>query len=624
MREPETAQGGANTAGNGRMPVDNRLLEASPDCVKIISTDGKIEFMNSNGRCLMEFDEDVVMTGRPWAELWPEAHRSDVEAAVAAANAGRSSRFTGACATWKGKHKWWDVVVSPIRSDNGEIEVIIVISRDISELKAVEATLVESEQRFRALANTIPQFAWMADPTGRVYWYNDRWLEYTGRTIEEMLGLGWADVHHPDHIDRVKEKYFEALSRGEEWEDVFPLRGRDGEYRWFLSRAMPQRDAGGQPILYCGTNTDITEQRNQSQRLRQLARIVDMSHEAILVWDIDDGIVSWNRGCVELYGYSKAEAVGQPSHVLLKTQHPIAAKEFEQLLISQGWWSGELLHHASDGSRVWVESRQEVIRVGGRKLVLETNRDVTDRRRADEYRDLLVAELNHRVKNTLAIVQSLATQTARTTKSISEFVTSFDGRLHALASAHTVLTDANWTGASIIELVRSQFALYGEAGTRLSYTGEDVFLPPQTALHFTLILHELATNAIKHGALANDTGRVSITWEISSGDPAQLELEWREEGGPAMCENRSKGFGLTLFERSNRLPNLKTRVTFERDGLVARISAQLVKQTGVQQPTLFNPGKKLSVRGGGRGDQGAHSSGVSGARPRPHLRARAH
>lgn len=119
--------------------------------------------------------------------------------------------------------------------------------------------LLEREEEFRTLANSIPQLAWMTDANGSIVWYNQRWYDYTGRTFDEMHGWGWQSVHHPDHVERVVERFSSAIANGEPWEDTFPLRGRDGQYRWFLSRAMPIRNALGRVTRWFGTNTDVTD-----------------------------------------------------------------------------------------------------------------------------------------------------------------------------------------------------------------------------------------------------------------------------------------------------------------------------------------------------------------------------
>jgi PAS domain S-box-containing protein len=123
-------------------------------------------------------------------------------------------------------------------------------------------------ENFHTLADSIPQLAWMADASGYIFWYNRRWYDYTGTTLEEMEGWGWQKVHHPEEVGRVVERIKDAFNTGEPWEDTFPLRSREGEYRWFLSRALPIRDEKGRVVRWFGTNTDITEQRQLEQELR--------------------------------------------------------------------------------------------------------------------------------------------------------------------------------------------------------------------------------------------------------------------------------------------------------------------------------------------------------------------
>jgi PAS domain S-box-containing protein len=140
---------------------------------------------------------------------------------------------------------------------------------DISDRKQAELRLQENEERFRTLADNISQFTWMTDATGWIFWYNQRWFDYTGTTFDAMQGWGWQQVHHPDHVDRVVSKFRRCIATGETWEDTFPLRGKDGTYRWFLSRAIPVRDEQGQVVRWFGTNTDITDLRQTEQTLQQ-------------------------------------------------------------------------------------------------------------------------------------------------------------------------------------------------------------------------------------------------------------------------------------------------------------------------------------------------------------------
>jgi PAS domain S-box-containing protein len=179
-----------------------------------------------------------------------------------------------------------------VRDDRGQAQRVVGLATDITERVQVETmlrenearlrqsedrlrknseALRESEARFRDLANNISQLAWMADETGQILWYNQRWFDYTGTTLEEMQALGWQRMHHPDHLQRVVEKFNRCLATGAFWEDTFPLRGQDGQYRWFLSRATPIQNENQQVVRWFGTNTDITEQMGL-QRENQLQK----------------------------------------------------------------------------------------------------------------------------------------------------------------------------------------------------------------------------------------------------------------------------------------------------------------------------------------------------------------
>jgi PAS domain S-box-containing protein len=167
------------------------------------------------------------------------------------------------------------VYVGAANVDRSQDEGIAYVL-DISEVKQAHLAVAESETKFRTLAENIPQLAWMAATDGAIFWFNNRWMAYTGTTFEEMRGWGWETVHHPDHVDAAKAKYIDAIvTRQEVWEDTFPLRSANGDYHWFLSRAVPVRNAAGDILYWLGTNTDVTVQREAEAALERANRRKD-------------------------------------------------------------------------------------------------------------------------------------------------------------------------------------------------------------------------------------------------------------------------------------------------------------------------------------------------------------
>jgi PAS domain S-box-containing protein len=397
------------------------------------------------------------MAGTESLEMYLQA---GIHAAQTTPLIARSGHLLGELSThWREPHEAHE-------NDLRMLDLLARQAADIIERTQAEANLRRSEEHFRAMSDNIAQLVWTCEQLCEVTWYNRRWLDYAGLTFEEMKGAGWKKIHHPDHVDRVVASITHSRDTGEIWEDTFPLRGKDGNYRWFLSRAVPIRDATGKIIQWFGTNTDIASERE-----------------------------------------------------------------------------------------------------------------------AEERRILLTNELAHRGKNLLTVVQTLIHRSLSGTRSFSEARDILNGRIHALSRSQSLLLNEDFVGARLTEIVHLEFEAFSE---QLDASGPDLVLNPRATQSFALLVHELATNATKYGALSLPQGRVAIEWSIDGeGAQAKLKFSWQELGGPPVTHPKQNGFGRTLIESAMAQDfGAQPMLEFAPEGLRYLIDAPL---SGIAEAALDDP-----------------------------------
>ena len=282
---------------------------------------------------------------------------------------------------------WVDTTIVPFLSSEGKPQQYIAIRADITERKRAEEALRESEERFQSMVNSIPQLAWMAEADGHIFWYNQRWYEYTGTTLEQMEGWAWQTVHDPAMLPKVLERWQAAIAGGIPFEMEFPLRGADGRFGVFLTRVVPAKNREGRVVRWFGTNTDITELRRAEEVRERLAAVVESSDDAIISKDRDGTITAWNHAAEKMFGYSSSEAVGNPIQMLIP---PERAHEEQDIQSRIG--RGESVKHfetvrvRKDGTYIDVSATISPIRnhrgeiVGASKIA----RDITESKRAEE------------------------------------------------------------------------------------------------------------------------------------------------------------------------------------------------------------------------------------------------
>jgi PAS domain S-box-containing protein len=261
------------------------------------------------------------------------------------------------------------------------------VQRDQAARLLAEDSLRAGEERFRTLANNIPQLAWMADEKGYIFWYNDRWFDYTGTTLKDMAGWGWQKVHHPDHVKRVVEKITKCFQTGEILEDTFPIRGRDGKYRLFLSRAVPIRDPDRKVLRWFGTNTDISESKESGTKYLGL---LEAAPDAMVVVNQAGEIVLLNLRAEKEFGYKRDELIGQPVKNIIPNgfaERLIAdgTRSAAEALAQQIGMGIELIGRRKDGTEFPMELMLSPLESAEGILVTAAIRDISVRRDAEKH-----------------------------------------------------------------------------------------------------------------------------------------------------------------------------------------------------------------------------------------------
>jgi PAS domain S-box-containing protein len=303
------------------------------------------------------------------------------------------------------------------------------------------------------------------------------------------------------------------------------------------------------------TFVDVTDRKVLEDAMkeseRRLAAIVNQATAGVAETDLEGRFTLVNPRFCLLVGRTKKELHGMRMKDVTHPDdvaHSVAL--FERLVAHGERFEVETRYVRPDGSLVWVHNAvSPMVNAEGKvERVLAVVLEITEHKRAEAHRELLLHELNHRVKNTLATVQSIASQTAKGATTVGEYRTAFLARLTALSATHNLLQTGDWHGVLLRDVVEAELEPYRTDKVRWTIEGTDVVLYPNAALAFGMALHELTTNAAKHGALSNGDGHVDISWTA----PAQsngraLKFVWRETGGPAVEERRRSGFGTRLI-----------------------------------------------------------------------------
>ncbi|UPJ58436.1 PAS domain S-box protein [Bradyrhizobium sp. 192] len=432
---------------------------------------------------------------------------------------------------------------------------------DVTDLQAANEARQASDARLAATYEAAIVGISEADESGRFLRVNDSLCRITGRSRDELLAMTFYDYTDPD--DRPKDaELYAAQVRGEV--DNYTIRKRvlrpDGSVRHLDISSSSVRDPSGRFLYGVRVAQDVTSTKQLEDRLREgeqrMRELLEALPAAIYTTDAEGRINFFNRAAVEMAGRTPQPGDewcvtwklywpdGSP---LPHNECPMAVALRENRPVR----GAEAIAERPDGKRVPFIPYPTPLRDAEGNLVGAINMlvDISERKQAENAQKVLIDELNHRVKNTLATVQSLASQTARHAVDLQEFLPTFTGRLLALARGHDLLTRRNWQDAPFEQLVHD--IVTPVSGGRVVTGGPNVHLDARTALSVTMVLNELLTNAAKYGSLSVPGGTVSFVWRVVEGERTQLTLvcEWCERGGPGVAPPKRRGFGTRLMER---------------------------------------------------------------------------
>jgi PAS domain S-box-containing protein len=484
------------------------------------------------------------------------------------------------------------VSIEVVKGRAGTILGAINCFQDITDRRRAQAALSARERQWHEMLQALPVAVYMTDTQGRITFYNEAAAELWGARPEigksEFCGswkLYWPDGTPLPH-DQCPMAL--ALKEGRPNTGMEAVAERpDGTRVRFLPHPTPLWDESGELTGALNTLIDISEQRRREEAPLRLASVVESSHDAIVSKDLNGIIMSWNKSAERLFGYKADEVIGKPITILIPENRSDEERQIlERIARGERVQHYETIRQRKDGSLVELSLTISPIRNDQGKVIGASKiaRDITDRRQAEEQKNLLLKEMNHRVKNLLMLAGGLVSLSARSPGTPEEMVHTLRGRLDALARAHELILPDIGNGAAIgdtattlgalLEVIFCPFVI-GDDGNdpRIVSTGPDIPISGRAVTTVALLLHEFATNAAKYGALSSPAGRVQVEWTIAAGE---LVLTWSEKGGPTIAgKPEREGFGSSLARRATSQLGAEISQSWVAEGLIIRLTTPL-------------------------------------------------
>ena len=454
------------------------------------------------------------------------------------------------------QERWVALEGTVVRGADGRPLRLLGVTRDITGRKLTEQKLQKSERESRELLGALPAAVYVTDAAGRIAYCNQNAIDLWG--AEPKLGNDkWCDLSRfyfadgtPMALDDCPTEI--ALKQGQIVHGREAIIERlDGTRIPIVPYPTPLCDGKGAIVGVVNMTVDISElkktQRALAERDVQLALAGKAGLVGTYAHDFNRDMMQVSEGYAAIHGLPDGTTECSRSEWKRRV-HPedLARKlavESKAIRERRGDYSVEY-RIDRDGEVRWIESRGFISydSDGSPQRIIGVNIDITERKRSEEHQGVLVAELDHRVKNILATVSAVAGQTLETSGSMNHFVAALDGRIRSMATAHELLSTRHWQGMPMSELVRREFAAYASSNNT-KIDGPEVMLSAEAGQAMAMVIHELVTNAAKYGALSTQSGHVSVRWYRKLNGSAQLVVVWQETGGPKVEAPRKSGYG---------------------------------------------------------------------------------